>query len=350
MIAMTELPVTDRASLTLPELPAVPLPMLVRRLRAAGEPSRLRLLCLLAAGELTVSELTSILGQSQPRVSRHLKLLLDAGLIERLPEGAWVFYRLADDSQPGSGGAFGRRLISELKSDDKVLAADLERLAAVKAARASEASDYFAANAAKWAELRQLYLPDADIEAAMLELLGPEPTDLLIDLGTGTGRVLEALKPLYKRAIGFDVSHPMLGVARVNLEKAGVREAHVRHGDLFSLPQPLERAGVVVLHQVLHYLDNPGAAVQAATRLLSPGGRLLIVDFAPHTHEYLRNDHAHRRLGFSDEEMTRWCRAAGLNAVTVRHLGREEKETLTVSLWLAAETAPALKVRKKELA
>ncbi len=338
-----------------PKDPVISLPALVRRLRAAGEPSRLRLLCLLAQGELTVSELTQILGQSQPRVSRHLKLLLDAGLIERLPEGAWVFYRLADDAQAGSGGAFARGLIGELKGADHVLAADLERLDAVKAARASEAATYFDANAAGWTQMRKLYLPEGEIETAMLELLGPEPVDLLLDLGTGTGRILEALKGVYRRAVGFDVSHPMLGVARVNLERAGVRQAHVRHGDLFSLPQPLEKAGIVVLHQVLHYLDNPGAAVAAAVRLLAPGGRLLIVDFAPHEHEFLRTDHAHRRLGFSAEDVTRWCRAAGLGAVTVRDLpshaaGLGEKETLTISLWLAAETAAAIRPRAKELA
>lgn len=316
------------------------LPTLVSRLKAAGETTRLRLLRLLAEGELTVTELTQILGQSQPRVSRHLKLLVEARLIERLPEGSWVFYRLTEGEGPGAAAPFMRRLLAELDADDLQLLADRRRRAEVTAARAEEAARYFAENAERWDRLRALYVPEAEVEAQMLALLEPgpgePPQDLLVDLGTGTGRVLEILAPLFERAIGFDISHAMLSVARVNLDKAGVRNAHVRHGDLAAVPVPAGTASAVVLHQVLHYLDNPAAAVASAARLLAPGGRLLVVDFAPHELETLRTEHAHRRLGFSEDDVARWARAAGLEIGTVRHLrSRDSGEPLTVSVWLA---------------
>jgi SAM-dependent methyltransferase len=326
--------------MTAPASEIIGLPTIVSRLKAAGETTRLRLLKLLADGELTVTELTQILGQSQPRVSRHLKLLVEARLIERLPEGSWVFYRLAEGLEPGAAGSFVRRLLAEL-GDDPRLAADQARRTEVTAARAEAASRYFAENAAGWDRLRALYIPEAEVEAEMLALLKPKPGEgpggLLVDLGTGTGRVLEILAPHFKRAIGFDISHPMLSVARVNLERAGARNAHVRHGDLLAVPLPPGTASAVVLHQVLHYLDNPAAAVSAAARLLAPGGRLLIADFAPHGLEFLREEHAHRRLGFTEEEIGRVLRAAGLTVSAIRHLPpREPGGHLTVSLWLAA--------------
>ena len=319
------------------------LPMLVSRLKAAGETTRLRLLRLLADGELTVTELTQILGQSQPRVSRHLKLLVEAGLIERLPEGSWVFYRLTEGE--GQGGGFVRRLLAELREEEPRLQADHRRRAEVTAARAEAAAQYFAANAPEWDRLRALYIPEAEVEAEMLALLEPkagEPQDLLVDLGTGTGRAMEILAPHFKRAIGFDISHPMLSVARVNLERAGLRNAHVRHGDLVAVPLQPGSASAVILHQVLHYLDNPVAAVAAAARLLAPGGKLLIADFAPHALEFLRSEQAHRRLGFTEEEIARALRAAGLDVAAVRHLAPRDANGLTVSLWLARAAQSAV--------
>jgi ubiquinone/menaquinone biosynthesis C-methylase UbiE len=328
---------------------------LVSRLRAAGETTRLRLLMLLAEGELTVSELTQILGQSQPRVSRHLKLLVEAQLVERLPEGSWVFYRLSEGEGAGSAGAFVRRLLGELAPGDPYITADRRRRAEVTEARAEEAAHYFSANAEEWDRLRALHLPEAEVEGAMQALLPAKPgapaLDLLVDLGTGTGRVLEILAPRAKRAIGFDVSHAMLSVARVNLEKAGIKNAHVRHADLFALPLEAGSADAVVLHQVLHYLDNPAAAVAQAARLLAPGGQLLIVDFAPHALEFLRTEHAHRRLGFTEEEVARWCKAAGLEIRAVRHLAPGPKagpDCLTVSLWLGAVPARKAAIRSVE--
>jgi ArsR family transcriptional regulator len=236
-----------------------------------------------------------------------------------------------------------RRLLGELVLADPYIAADKLRRAEVMAARSDAAAEYFAANAPEWDRLRALHLPEAEVDAAMLALLpAKESLDLVVDLGTGTGRVLELLAPRAKRAIGFDVSHEMLSVARVNLERAGIRNAHVRHADLFALPLETGSADLVVLHQVLHYLDNPAQAVGQAARLLKPGGRLLIVDFAPHKLEFLRDEQAHRRLGFADDEVARWYKAAGLQQGAVRHLAPGPDagpECLTVSLWLA--TVPA---------
>jgi DNA-binding transcriptional ArsR family regulator/precorrin-6B methylase 2 len=318
----------------------LPLLSAVHYLRAIAEPTRLRVIHLLAQGELTVSEIGQILGQSQPRVSRHLKLLLDGGLVTRFPEGAWVFYRLADPGSRGASAGLANMFIESLDARDPVLAGDLERLTEVKAARAAEAAAYFEAHANEWMQVQALYQPVAEVEVVMRELVGSEPVEFLVDFGTGTGRVLEVLSRLYRRAIGFDTNHAMLGVARVNLDRAHIRHAHVQHENLLSLPKSLEEPDVVVIHQVLHYLNNPAAAVLSAARLLPPNGRLLIVDFAPHELEFFRNEHAHRRLGFSDDEIFDWCRAAGLEGQEVRQVKplpktSSEVSSPIVSLWLA---------------
>ncbi len=300
-------------------------------LKAAAEPTRLRLLALLTHGELSVSELTQILAQSQPRISRHLKLLTDAGLIMRCREGAWAFYRLAEQ---GPHEALARLLVDEIRGDEPVVARDRERLKAVRAARAEAAAAYFRANAARWDEIRTLYLTESEVEAAMLDLIGPGPLDSMIDLGTGTGRVLEIFAPVARRAIGFDVNHEMLTVARTNLAGAALSHCQVRHGDLFGLPAGTGPADLVTLHQVLHYLDDPAGAVVEAARLVAPGGRLLIVDFLSHDFDFLRSQHAHRRLGFSPQEVAGWCRQAGLRAGPPQTLP-PEGPGLTVALWCA---------------
>jgi ArsR family transcriptional regulator len=324
-------------------------------LRAIAEPTRLRLIHLLAHGELTVSEISQILAQSQPRVSRHLKLLLDGNFVTRLPEGAWVFYRLADRGEGSASAKMAKMLIEMLDERDPVISGDLERLMAVKMSRAAAAAAYFEAHAAEWMRIRAIYQPVAEVEATMLELLGAEPVEFLVDLGTGTGRVLEALSSTYEHAIGFDTNHAMLGIARVNLDRAGIRHAHVQYGNLLSLPNSLDQPDAIVIHQVLHYLDDPAAAVGAAARLLSPNGRLLIVDFAPHELEFLRTEHAHRRLGFSDEEVIEWCRAAGLKAQEACRVEpvREKSNRVpspAVSLWLASRPHPSHAAEGLEMA
>jgi ubiquinone/menaquinone biosynthesis C-methylase UbiE/DNA-binding transcriptional ArsR family regulator len=315
-------------------------PLLVA-LKAAAEPTRLRLLAFLGRGELTVSELTRVLHQNQPRISRHLKLLCDAGLLGRWPEGAWVFYRLAEH---GEGARIARALLELLPANDHDLAHDIERLAQVRRERAERAAAYFRDNAASWDRVRALYVGEAAVERAMLEAAGRGKLGDLLDLGTGTGRVLEVFAPRVRRGIGIDESHEMLNLARAKLDARGITNCQVRRASVYNVPLPSGCADVVTVHHVLHFLDDPAAAVKEAARLLRPGGRLVVVDFAPHAMEFLRTDYAHRRLGFADAELARWCEAAGLCKVTVRRLeaaGNAGHDTIAVCVLSAVQPAAA---------
>ncbi|OLF73911.1 ArsR family transcriptional regulator [Maricaulis sp. W15] len=305
----------------------------VTQLKALAEPTRLRIIALLSRGELTVSELVSILGQSQPRVSRHLKLMTDAGLAERLPEGAYVFYRLTD----AGGGRKLAQMANELvPEDDAVLTRDVSRLEAIKYARAQAAQAYFESVAGDWDTIRSLHLADHKVEAAMRELAGPGPFSLMIDVGVGTGRVLELFSDRVARGIGVDINHSMLNVARLNLERAGLKHCSVRHADVGALPFDSAVADLVTVHQVLHYLEDPALAVDECARVLKPGGNLLIVDFAPHQLETLREDHFHRRLGFADEEMADLIGHAGLELAHQSALHPDEPSgQLTMKIWIA---------------
>ena len=320
---------------------------LLSGLRAAAEPTRLRILALLADGELSVSEIVQVLGQSQPRVSRHLKLLADAGLIERLPEGQWVFYRLAEAPASERAPAIGRMLAALVPEHDARIALDAARLAAVKAVRAEAAKSYFAANAKSWDRIRALYVDEREVEAALARLFEGERFAALLDIGTGTGRVLECLASRIGRGIGIDTSRDMLAVARARLAAAGLAHCHVRQGDMYALPMLDGSFDAVTLHLVLHYADRPAAVLAEAARVLKPGGRLVVVDFAPHTVEALREQHAHRRLGFSDAEIAEWFAAAGLAA---RDTVALKGNPLTVKLWAADRRAPSRRVARRRAA
>jgi len=319
------------------EATPIQLARLLGGLKGAAEETRLRILALLTHGDLTVKDLTTILGQSQPRISRHLKLMTEAGLINRYPEGAWVYYRLVE-----TGGVV--RLVRTLNElidlSDATIMRDRERLARVKAEHAEHAASYFAANAQNWDQIRRLHVPEERVEAEMLRLVGDRPFRSMLDLGTGTGRALELFGSLYDTGIGIDASHSMLAVARAKLDAAGLAHAQVRQGDIFNLPLPPGGSDLVVLHQVLHYLDDPALAVREAARMLAPGGRMLIVDFAPHHLEFLRTEHAHRRLGLDRRLVADWLETAGLEVGRIEDLraGEEAGETLTVTLWLAMDT------------
>lgn len=301
----------------------------VEALRAAGEPTRLRVLSLLAGEELSVMELSRILEQSQPRVSRHLKLMADAGLIERFPDGARVFYRLSSDP-------LARRLIDTVLDllDESAGAADDRRLEDVRRDREAAANAYFERVAPQWDRIRSLYVCESDVEAAILRAAGDGPFERVVDLGTGSGRMLTLLGRKAKMSVGLDLSHNMLNIARANVAKAGLDKVELRHGDIFATRLPEHSADLVLVHQVLHYLADPAAAVAEAARLTAPGGRLIIVDFAPHQLEHLRDEHQHRRLGFSDEEIRRWLGEAGLRADAATTLP-PDTDGLTVSIWTA---------------
>ncbi|MEE8332255.1 MAG: metalloregulator ArsR/SmtB family transcription factor [Alphaproteobacteria bacterium] len=307
--------------------------VLLSCLRAAAEPTRLRLLALCAEGDITVGDMVQILGQSQPRVSRHLKLLCDAGLIDRFPEGSRVFYRLADES--GASGRLARDVADLIPADDAGIALDRARLDEVKRDRAKVADAYFQANAARWNSIRSLHVDESEVELALARAF-PDHVGDLLDIGTGTGRMLQLLADRIDRGVGIDTSRDMLAIARANLEADAVRHCHVRHGDMYHLPMAPDSVDAVIIHQVLHYAEAPEAVIAEATRVLRPSGTLLVVDFTPHDHEPLRADHAHRRLGFADREVFDWCTAAGLVANEATHL---PGDPLTVAIWKAARPA-----------
>lgn len=301
----------------------------VEALRAAGEPTRLRVLTLLAGDELSVMELSRILEQSQPRVSRHLKLMADAGLIERFPDGARVFYRLSSDPA-------ARRLVDTVLDllVDGAAERDHQRLEEVRREREAEAAAYFEQVAPQWDRIRSLYVCESAVEAAIEKAAGPGPFERVVDLGTGSGRMLTLLGKKARVSIGLDLSQNMLNIARSNAAKAGLDKVELRHGDIFATRLPSHSADLVIVHQVLHYLTDPAAAVQEAARVVGPGGKLLIVDFAPHALERLREEHQHRRLGFSDAEVRGWLKDFGLTPSAPIALP-PDTEGLTVTIWCA---------------
>ncbi|WP_068876434.1 MULTISPECIES: metalloregulator ArsR/SmtB family transcription factor [unclassified Phenylobacterium] len=312
----------------------------VEVLRAAGEPTRLRILALLQREELAVLELCRVLDQSQPRVSRHLKLLAEAGLVERFPDGAWVFYRLTGAGRQCEVVA---EVLARINPEDPGLARDRRKLDDVQAERADAAQAYFAENAVRWDQIRSLYVSDADVEAEIVRAAGPGRFRRMVDLGAGTGRMLTLLAGQADHAVGLDLSQQMLNIARRNVTEAGLTHVELRHGDIFDTRLPDASADLVVVHQVLHYLGDPAAAVKEAARIVAPDGRLIIVDFAPHKHEFLREQHQHRRLGFSDEEMARWLSDAELPQVGLQALPPTRPDGLTVKIWAARRAPTALR-------
>jgi ArsR family transcriptional regulator len=319
----------------------LPLPALLDVLWALDEETRLRIAALLQHGELTVSDLTDILGMSQPRVSRHLNLLAEAGVVDKHREGTWAFFDLVTT---GPIGHLVQGVLALTDASDSVLAADLDRLTIVRSRRAAAAQEYFARIAPRWDEERSLHASDATVEQAILETIGTTKYKSVLDVGTGTGRMLQLLAKDATRAVGFDSSHSMLAVARANLERAEIRGVDLRQGDIYTPPLANDSFDLIVIHQVLHFLDDPARAVREISRLLTPGGRMLVVDFAPHGLEFLRSDHAHLRLGFRADSVETWLEQSGLEVAHVRTIeppvdGTEmpEGERLTVSLWLGRD-------------
>lgn len=298
--------------------------------RALGDPTRLRIIYLLRAMELAVGEIAQVVGQSQPRVSRHVRILVEAGLVEKRKEGNWVFLRI------GRGEAVSafEELFDRLPPNESELLwqhADLARLAAVRNDRASAADEYFAAHAEEWDAIRSLHIAEAEVESAMQALLGGEPIGRLLDIGTGTGRMIQLFGGLASHVTAVDRSPDMLRLARAKLPHADAGKYALVMGDFSALPLEARVADTVLLHQVLHYAQSPDAVIAEAGRVLDASGRLLIADFAPHEREELRGRDQHARLGFSDEQMNGWFDAAGMSLEKVQTLPGGE---LTVKLWL----------------
>ena len=308
-------------------------PVTLEMFRALADPTRLRIVALLRAMELSVGELAQVLGQSQPRVSRHVRILADAGIAERRREGSWVFLALGghDRVAPLFAAIDAWGGVGDRDADG-----DLARLDAVRAERSAAAARWFDGHAGDWDAIRSLHIGEAEVEGAIAGLLGDGALGRLVDIGTGTGRMLELLGPSAASAVGIDRSPAMLRVARAKLGNA----AELRQGDMYGLPLGDRSADVVVLHQVLHYAHHPAAVLAEAARLVGPGGRVLIADFAPHGREELRERDAHARLGFSDQQIAEWLGAAGLRVAAGRAL---EGGELTVKLWLGERPAEPLR-------
>jgi ArsR family transcriptional regulator len=314
---------------------------LLALLRAAAEPTRLRLLALTASGPFCVTELTEILGQSQPRLSRHLRLLCDCGLLARTREGANVWFALAE----GPGAALARDILARLPADDAELAGDRRRAARVLAERARAASENFRRQGIEWDEMSALGLPAAALEQALLAALPMRDLGRLLDIGAGTGRLLEILAPRIASGLGIDASAAMLALARARLARAGIAHCRVRRADMYRLPLADGGFDLVVMQMVLHYAEDPAAALAEAARMLRPDGRFLLVDLATHDRADLLTRLAHRWPGFSEATIADLLRAAGLVLDTARSLD----VTPAVRLWIArprvaANAEPALAV------
>ena len=306
--------------------------------QAVSDPTRLRILALLSRMELSVGELAQLLDQSQPRVSRHVRILADAGIVERRKEGSWVFLAISDADR--TGPLIGLIAAWTDAKSDAVFEEDSARLEAIRADRAEAAQRYFESHADVWDSIRSLHVAEAEVERAIGRALDGRQFATLVDVGTGTGRMIELFGPRASEAIGIDRSSEMLRLARVKLESAGVRSS-LRQGDMYALPLADGCADCIIIHQVLHYAHAPADAIAEAARVLAPDGTLLVVDFAAHEREELRTRDAHLRLGFADEVMEGWFGAAGLSIDHIDHL---EGGELTVTIWRGSK--PAFSKRK----
>ena len=314
---------------------------LLASLRAAAEPTRLRLLALAGRGAFCVSEFTEILGQSQPRLSRHLKLLCDCGLLDRVREGANVWFTLPY----GEAGTLARDLIARLPEDDVILEADRRQAARVLAERARVASESFRRQGADWDEMRALELPAAAVEAALLSLV-PEHAERLLDIGTGTGRVLELLAPRVSQGVGVDASKAMLALARARLARAGLTHCSVRLADMYRLPLGDASFDLAVVQMVLHYAEDPAGVLAEVARVLRPRGQLIVIDLAQHDRGDLLNRLAHRWPGFSDDAMRALMQSAGIEQKGPLMV----EGPLAIRLWPATRSADAPTSQPSELA
>jgi ubiquinone/menaquinone biosynthesis C-methylase UbiE/DNA-binding transcriptional ArsR family regulator len=306
-------------------------------LRALADPTRMRILRLLAHMELAVGELAQVLGQSQPRISRHVRILCDAGLAERRKEGSWVFLRagIGEDRAPPLGAA-AARLLAVAERDDAAFAArcaeDRRHLAAIRAAREENAQGYFARHAEEWDTLRSLHSADGPVEAALGKSLGGEGLGSLLDIGTGTGRMAELFAPRASHVTALDKNPEMLRIARARLQDLPADKVELVQGDFADLPFEDGSFDTVLFHQVLHYALEPEAVLAEAARVTRAAGRIAIVDFAAHDREELRERHAHARLGFSDEQMLALLSDAGFDSDPAIALPGSQ---LTVKIWTA---------------
>lgn len=314
--------------------PVSSLDRLLTSLKGISESTRLRIVAVLLNGELTVSELTSVLDQSQPRVSRHLKLLAEAGIIERHQEGSWAFYRVADHP-------LVELLRRTVPRDDRRLAKDQERLDALHRAHRERAGQYFRRVAGQWDRIRGHGAAETRVEERLLNIVRERDFRRHVDLGTGTGRMLQLMAEQTRASIGIDNSREMLAVARVNLANERYVHCQARYGDILRADLEDGCSDLVTVHHVLHYLESPAQLVAEAARILEPGGLLVVVDLAPHQHERLRDESAHRRLGFEEDEVAAYMRDAGMRCTGTERVpaSTNAEDALGVFIWVGMRPA-----------
>ncbi len=310
--------------------------------RALADPTRLRIMRLLGSMELAVGEVAQVLGQSQPRVSRHIGILCDAGLAERRREGSWVFLRKPCDTPVASVlGAGAIRLLETAEAEDAAFSVlcqqDRRKLAEIRSSREQQAQRYFAEHAGDWDELRRLHSSDERVEAELRGALGNRSLGRLLDIGTGTGRMAELFAERTDYIVALDKSLAMLRVARAKLQHLPAGRVELVQGDFANLPFAAQAFDTVLFHQVLHFAQDPSAALAEAARVTRPGGRIAIVDFAAHQHEELRERHEHARLGFGDPQMADLLEENGFAPSDPRALDDGE---LIVKIWVADRQGP----------
>ncbi len=305
---------------------------LLQALRAAGEQTRMRILALCAERELTVTDLIHILGQTQSRVSRHLKILVEAGLLDRFQEGQWARYRIAGQGSLATknrntakeGVSVARYVMQNMDMMHPMLRRDREILARHQASRRQQMTRYFEEHAKSWAELREQYVDQDAVDEAVSTGLLEKPVRHFLDIGTGAGHTLELLGPKVGAAIGIDISAPMLDLARTRIEEAGLTNCQARQADMMALPYDDNTFDAALFNMVLHYVDVPDIALWEAARVLGPDGRLAVVDFAAHNVTALRDDHAHQWLGFPQDKMEQWLEAAGFQIMSCDVVSRRD--------------------------
>ncbi|MEO1220545.1 MAG: metalloregulator ArsR/SmtB family transcription factor [Pseudomonadota bacterium] len=303
--------------------------------KALADPTRLRIARLLAAMELAVGELAQVLGQSQPRVSRHVGILCDAGLAERRREGSWVFLRAVSGADAGPVLAALERLLATAEAENaefaRICADDRRKLAAIRQMREDNAESYFAAHASEWDELRALHISEGEVEEQLIDALGDAPLGAVLDIGTGTGRMAELFEPHAERIHALDKNVEMLRVARAKLQHLPSGKVDLVQGDFADLPFAAASFDTVLLHQVLHFAQDPAVPLTEAARVTKPSGRIAIVDFAAHEREELRDRHQHARLGFSDDQMKALLKSSGFSSTQPLALDGGE---LVVKIWI----------------
>ena len=299
-------------------------------LRAAAEPTRLRIIALCGHAELSVTELVMILGQTQPRVSRHLKLLVEGGLLQRNKEGNRAYYRLSTEAE---GADLARMLNDLMPGEDEVHTLDLSRLSSVKADRVRYAESFLDPYSQEIIELRGMWPPDEVIDKCILALLKDRSIQNLLDLGTGAGRILRTIAPFVVKGTGIDNSLEMLSIARARLDQDGIKNCQVRVGDMYRLPFKKNSFDLITINSLLRYADEPKKVIAEAARVLEKKGALLIVDLAAHDLSALRDEYGHSWLGFSEAEMVEMLSEENLTVDRVKHI---DGQKLSVCIWLAS--------------